>query len=148
MPTVHDIYEKDYYLWLRQNAQLLRKGHFSDIDAERLAEELDSMGRGERRALVSRLSVVLAHLLTWLGQPARRSHSWQYTIEEQRRAVTDLLEESPSLRHELEDRLARAYATALLRAARQTGMAKTQFPEHCPFSLAQILDEDFWPTEI
>jgi hypothetical protein len=104
------------------------------------------MGKSERRELISRLSVLISHFLKWLFQPGLRSNSWKYTIEEQRRAVTDLLEDSLSLYHELENRLAKAYTNALLQAARETGMDKTHFPEQCPFSLDQILNEDFWPN--
>jgi hypothetical protein len=129
-----------------QNAQLLRQGRLSEIDVEHIAEELESMGKSERRELMSRLAVLMSHLLKWLFQPELRSNSWKYTIEEQRRGVTDLLEDSPSLRHELEDRLAKAYTNALLQAARETGMDKACFSEQCPFSLGQILDEDFWPN--
>ncbi|MBI1926080.1 DUF29 domain-containing protein [Candidatus Poribacteria bacterium] len=129
-----------------QNAQLLRQGHLSEIDVEHIAEELESMGKSERRELMGRLSVLMSHLLKWLFQPELRSNSWKYTIEEQRSAVTDLLEDSPSLRHELEDRLAKAYTNAVLQAARETGLAKARFPEQCPFSLDQIRDDDFWPN--
>ena len=139
-------YEKDFYAWLMHNAELLRQGRSSEIDVEHIAEELESMGKSERRELISRLSVLMSHFLKWLFQPELRSNSWKYTIEEQRRAVTDLLEDSPSLRYELKDRLAKAYTTALLQAARETEMDKARFPEQCPFSLDQILDEDFWPN--
>lgn len=143
--TQQEIYHRDFYTWAMQNAQLLRQGRFSEVDVERIAEELESMGRSERRELISRLSVLLAHLLKWMFQPELRSNSWRYTIEEQRGGVMDLLEDSPSLLHELENRLTKAYVNAVLIAARETGIDKTRFPECCPFSLEQILSEDFWP---
>ena len=145
MGTLHDVYNQDFYTWVMQNAQLLRQGRFSEIDVEHIAEELESMGKREKRELISRLSVLLAHLLKWISQPELRSNSWRYTIEEQRRAVMDLLEDSPSLRHELEDKLAKVYTNAILIVARETGIDKTRFSECCPFSLEQIMDEDFWP---
>ena len=148
MPRFEEIYNQDFYAWAMQNAQLLRQGRLSEIDVEHIAEELESMGKSERRELMSRLSVLMSHLLKWLFQPELRSNSWKYTIEEQRSAVTDLLEDSPSLRHELniEDRLAKAYTNAVLQAARETGLDKGRFPQQCPFSLDQIRDDDFWPN--
>jgi hypothetical protein len=146
MHKANEVYNQDFYAWAMQNAQLLRQGRSSEIDIEHIAEELESMGKSERRELISRLSVLISHFLKWLFQPGLRSNSWKYTIEEQRRAVTDLLEDSLSLYHELENRLAKAYTNALLQAARETGMDKTHFPEQCPFSLDQILNEDFWPN--
>lgn len=147
MGTLYDVYHQDFYAWAMENAQLLRQGRLSEVDMEHIAEELESMGRSERRELISRLSVLLAHLLKWMFQPELRSNSWRYTIEEQRGAVMDLLEDSPSLHQELKDKLAKAYVNALLIAARETGFDKTRFPECCPFSLGQILDENFWPME-
>jgi hypothetical protein len=146
MHKANEVYNHDFYAWAMQNAQLLRQARFSEIDIEHIAEELESMGKSERRELISRLSVLIGHLLKWLFQPGLRCNSWKYTIEEQRRAVTDLLEDSPSLCHELENRLAKAYTNAVLQAARETGMDKTRFPEQCPFSLDQILNENFWPN--
>lgn len=77
------------------------------------------MGKSEKRELINRLSVLLVHLLKWLFQLEFHSNSWKYPIEEPRRAVTDLLEDNPSLRYELEDKLEKAYASARLQAARR-----------------------------
>lgn len=145
MNSLRDVYHRDFYTWAIQNVQLIRQCRFSELDMEHIAEELECMGKSEKRELISRLSVLIAHLLKWLFQPELRSNSWQYTIEEQRRCAVDILEDSPGLRHEIEDKLTKAYGNAILIAARETGFGKSHFPEHCPFSLEQILDENFWP---
>ena len=63
------IYEQDFYAWLMENAQLLRQGRLAEIDVNNIVEELESMGRRERRELVNRLALLFAHLLKWQYQP-------------------------------------------------------------------------------
>ncbi len=138
-------YEQDFYAWLMHNARLIREGQFAEVDSEHVAEELESMGRSEKRELVSRLTVLLTHLLKWCYQPDRRSRSWQYTIEEQRQKVCEVLEDSPSLRHEIDTTVSRAYDRALLRACQEPHLDKTTFPALCPYTIDQILDVLFYP---
>ena len=110
-----------------------------------IAEELESMGRSERRALANRLAVLLMHLLKWRYQPALRGKSWQATIKEQRRQVMKLLQDSPSLKPNLPVILADVYEDALLMAVAETHLDESTFPSTCPFSLEQVLDQDYWP---
>ncbi len=95
------LYQKDYYGWLQENAQLIRERKFSEVDADNLIEELESMGKSEKRELSSRLTVLLMHLMKWQYQAVRRSTSWRNTIAVQRIDIQDLLEDSPSLRTEI-----------------------------------------------
>ena len=138
-------YEQDFYAWAMQTAQALREGMLSKADVERVAEELEDMGRSEKRALTNRLAVLLGHLLKWRHQPDRRGNSWRYTIEEQRVRVAKLLEDNPSLKHELAGMVSHAYLLAVLRAAKEIGISKSVFPNLCPFTPEQILDDGFWP---
>ena len=94
-------YNKDFYAWLMKNASLLRQHKFSEVDIEHIAEELESMGKSEKRELTSRLTVLLAYLLKWKFQPALRSGSWKNTMLTQRIDILELLENSPSLKYEL-----------------------------------------------
>ena len=135
-------YQQDYYAWANQTAHLLREGRFGEIDALQIAEELESMGKRERRELVSRLSVLIAHLLKWQFQPARRSRSWRNTILTQREEIEALLEDSPSLRSELEALIPAAFARAGRLAEDETGIEQDVFGDNCPFTLKEILGED------
>ena len=139
-------YDTDFYAWAMQNAELIRQGRFAEIDAEHVAEEIADMGRNIKRALDHRLAVLLAHLLKWEYQDAFHCPSWRYTIKEQRRAITDLLEENPSLQHGLQEVLNRAYQRARQAAADETELKISTFPEACLFSPEQALDNDYWPA--
>ncbi len=134
-------YETDFYGWVKQQAALLRDGRFSALDVEHLIEEVESMGKSEKRELLSRLSVLLAHLLKWHIQPGLRSRSWSATIEEQRKMMHLLLEDDPSLKAHLPDLLPDAYEVAVLTAERETGLPESAFPTPCPYTLEQITDE-------
>lgn len=139
-----NLYEQDFYAWTMKNAQLLRQGKLAEIDVEHVAEELESMGRGERRELISRLTVLLTHLLKWQLQPLLRGKSWRITIKEQRRAVAKCLKENPSLQPNLSSYFVEAYEDAVLETVKQTPFEEADLPVECPFTLNQILDGDFW----
>lgn len=140
-------YDKDFYAWSLQSANLLRQGKFSELDIEHIAEEIESMGNRDKRELINRLAVLIAHLLKWQYQPVKRSKSWQLTVKEQRIKILQLLEESPSLKHEILLKLNAAYEQAVVAAEIETGLEETAFPKECPFKLDQCLDHHFFPGE-
>jgi len=140
-------YEEDFYGWAIANASLLKKGSFNEADMNHIIEELESMGRSEKRELVNRLAVLISHLLKWKLQPGLRGNSWKYTIKEQRIRICDLLEDSPSLNHEIEAKLNHAYEQAILITVRDTGIEENNLPNQCPFTFTQCLDSQFFPID-
>lgn len=145
MPRNFVDYEEDFYAWTVEQARLLRSGELSAIDAANIAEEIESMGRSDRRAIESRLTVLMTHLLKWQKQSKMRSGSWSGTIAEQRRRIAKLLEESPSLRSVVAEALAEAYGEAREAASNQTGLPETEFPAACPFTADEVLSRSFLP---
>lgn len=144
--TLHQgLHEADFYTWAMETARALRAGRFEDLDWDAIAEELEDMGRSEKRELVNRLVVLLAHLLKWRFQPERQSRSWRLTIEEQRLAISQHLEECPGLKPLGNEMLHTAYRRAVLQAARDTGLERSTFPAQGPWSFSQAMDEAFWP---
>jgi hypothetical protein len=103
------------------------------------------MGRSEKRALESRLIVLITHLLKWQFQPVRRGKSWELTIKGQRVNCLDVLEDNPSLKNRLDELLARAYYRAKIEAAKETGLDEESFPEESPYTLNQLFDNKFYP---
>ncbi len=96
MPRNSVEYEEDFYAWTVEQSRLLRAGELSAIDVANIAEEIESMGRSDRRELRSRLVVLAMHLLKWRRQPGARSRSWSATIDEQRLQIEEVLAESPA----------------------------------------------------
>ena len=115
-------YDDDFFAWTQEQARLLRAGELTDVDVENLAEEIESVGRSDRREIRNRLTVLLSHLLTWQFQPKRRGASWSVTILEQRLQINSIIEDSPSLRPLFAEVLASSYNNARDVAARETKM--------------------------
>jgi hypothetical protein len=138
-------YDEDFAAWSAEQGRLIRARDFDAVDLDNVAEEIESLGRSDRHALKSRLTVLLAHLLKWQHQPDYRSTSWRQTIVEQRRRIRDLLVESPSLRAFVVKILPEIHADACEDAGMETGLPAGTFSEDCRFSLDQILGKDFYP---
>src|SRR6185369_12012904 len=138
-------YDVDYAQWCAEQGALLRAGRLDAVDRENLAEEVESLGRSDKREIRSRLKELLLHLLKWHFQPQKRKGGWPSTIIEQRDELNQLLEESPSLRSLISLALARQYRVARVKAADETGLAETLFPTDCPYSVEDILRDDFFP---
>jgi hypothetical protein len=146
MPTKNaTLYDTDFYAWANEQAALLRAGRLSEADIENIAEEIESMGRSEKRELVSRLNVLLLHLLKWRYQPTLRGRSWSLTIEQQRLRLGKHLTDNPSLKSQLDDVIADAYQDARIDAERETHLARSVFPPSCPFTVDEAMNPDFWP---
>jgi len=116
----------------------LRAGKLAEADLAHIAEEIESMGKAEKRELVSRLTVLLLHLLKWRFQPEFRGTSWRLSVEEQRLQVASHLADNPSLKSVLATAIAQSYRLAVIGARRETGLGAATFPETCPWSFVQI----------
>ncbi len=145
MPAKSALYDKDFYAWSNEQAALLRAGRMAQADLENIAEEIESMGRSEKRELINRLSILLLHLLKWQFQPALRGRSWRLSVERQRLDIEDHLKDNPSLRTVLEPSIVDAYRRALIDAERETGLEASSFPAACPYSFDQMMSGGFWP---
>jgi hypothetical protein len=146
MPRNAVAYDDDFFAWTQEQARLLRDGDVASIDLENLAEEIESVGRIDRREIRNRLTVLLVHLLKWQFQPKRRGSSWSTTIWEQRLQINSILEDSPSLRSFPAEVLGVSYRHACEKAAQETRIQPSIFPVECPYTLEQILSEDFLPA--
>ena len=146
-PQNLSLYEQDFYAWTQQQAAILEAHRWEDLDLSNLIEEIESLGRQERQELRNRLAILIAHLLKWQFQPQKRSRSWLATIRIQRLDTVDLLKDNPSLKSFLEEALERAYQKAIILAVKETNLPNKTFPAQCPYVLADILDESFFPGE-
>lgn len=140
-------YKTDIIAWANEQAAFIRAGRFDLLDLEHIAEEIEDVGKSEQRELASRMAVLLAHLLKWQYQPARRGSSWEKTIKVQRTQVIRCLKKTPSLNVSLQDQDWRdsAWDDAITQASNETGIEMTIFPELCPWTTEQILNPAFFP---
>ena len=145
--TMTALYDTDLVAWAREQADLARRGSVNALDLANIAEELESMGRSERRALASQIRRLTAHLLKWRYQPDRRSRKWKSSIRDARDQMERVLEDSPSLARELEGIIKDEYPRAVRRTSDETGIARCAFPPDCPWERPELLDADFLPDE-
>jgi Domain of unknown function DUF29 len=140
-------YDEDFFAWTQHQATLLRDSKWDAIDLVNLAEEIESLGKCDRRGLSNRLQVLVMHLLKWRYQPEGRQpgQSWASTIRTQRDRIEKLLADSPSLRREVATFIDQGYRKARLNTLDETGLDESVLPESCPWTAGQVLDDDFWP---
>ncbi|KOR31034.1 hypothetical protein TI04_02980 [Achromatium sp. WMS2] len=139
------LHDTDFYSWTQQQAALLRSCHMMALDVTNLIDEIEDLGSSQRRALESRLLILLVHLLKWQYQPQLQGKNWSLTIKEQRRAINQLLSRNPGLQPNCTLITLDAYELAIFRAARETGLDEAIFPQTCPWTFDQIMDPEFWP---
>jgi Domain of unknown function DUF29 len=140
-------YENDIVAWANEQARLIRAGQFDQLDLVNIAQEIEDVGKSEKRELASRMAVLLTHLFRWQYLPSRQSNSWQRTIKEQRRSIQLHLDDVPSLRNSLTNSkwLSGVYSDAVAKAIGETGV--DTFPDALPWSIHDVLTEGWFPSE-
>jgi hypothetical protein len=125
-------YDTDFYQWTQAQAAHLRAKEWPALDIDHLAEEIESLGARDRRALRSYLMRLSQHLLKWRYQPQRRGESWQQSIDNARLQIELIVEDSQSLRDFLPEAFAWAYPRARREAAKETRLrAITEVEKDC-----------------
>lgn len=155
MNVSQDLYENDLYQWALTNARLLRSGQFKKIDIQHIADELEDMGKRERKELKSQLNRLILHLLKWQFQPEKRTtqsgtenRSWRDSIINSRKEIEDILDDSPSLRQNIPDLMEKLYPECVKSAIQETKLRPEVFPKTVPFTQEQIFSESFWPESV
>lgn len=131
-------YEKDFFKWTAHQAKYLKKQEFSKLDMNNLIEEIESLGRSEKRTLQSYLENLLMHKLKVKYQPKKHTASWDASIKEASFKSQKTLSENPSLKAKLKEILKDAYYTARLRAVVETKLKEDTFPVQCPWALKEL----------
>ena len=130
--------------WSREQATLLRERKLAEADLDLIAEEIESMGKTEKRELTSRLAVLLLRLLKWRFQPRGRGNSWRLSIANARDEIAALIADNPSLESALDDVTGQAYRSARRKAAIETHLGEECFLDQCPWPFATAMDAGFW----
>ena len=142
------LYDRDFYAWTQQQAALLRAGRLTDIDLEHLVEEVEDLGSEQQRAVRSHLRHLIVHLVKLRCSPAddpRRG--WKDEVRNARGEIEDRLDHSPSLRSHLDELSSAVWPRARQQAVGQMADYREHpdVPADCPFTLGQMLDDDYWP---
>ncbi len=149
-PLTKDIplYEQDYNLWIETTINQIKQYNFESVDWDNVLEELESLGKSDKRELRNRLTVLIEHLLKlayWEAEREANARGWKNTIKEQRRQIKILLNDSPSLKPYLLEKFSECYADAIEDAADNTGLSIDTFPSESLFSLEEALNPHYLP---
>ncbi|NUN65776.1 DUF29 domain-containing protein [Pseudanabaena biceps] len=139
-------YEQDFLTWTQRQAEYLQKGQWAELDVKNLIEELEALGRSEQKELSSYFQVLVMHLLKCQYQPEKKTPSWNNTLSNCRDNILDCLEDTPSLQRFLQDPewIEKYYRRSRRDAAKETQKSLQTFPTECPYTIAQILDPEFF----
>jgi hypothetical protein len=139
------LYEKDILLWVEDTVSKLKKHDFENLDIKNLIEEVEALGISQKKELISRLMILLEHLLKRLYVDSPYDYNgWERTIRNQRAEIDLLISQVPSLQSRWEISFNDAWQRALLKVKKE--YQKVSFPEKCPFeqTIETILNEDIW----
>lgn len=143
-------YDSDFYEWTRRQADLLRAGRLDLVDIDNIAEEIESLGKRDRRGIESQLVRLIAHLLKLQVSDDRQPRGgWKETVLDARLQIELALRDSPSLRRIVPDLCARQWRHGLQAAV--AGLTRAEERARAaslpPFSDLQMLDPDFFPGD-
>ena len=143
--TTPSLYDRDTLLWVEDTVAKLKSGDFANLDIENLIEEVDALGRSQKKELKSRLLVLLEHLLKRLYVDSPQDYrGWEVTIWEQRQQIEIEIDDSPSLNTIWQESFDFAWRLAIKRV--RQNYSQTQFPDRWQFStdLEPMLNDKFW----
>jgi Domain of unknown function DUF29 len=152
LPEAASLYDRDFFGWTQQQAGLLRREARlqpgTDLDLENLAEEIESLGKRDRRALTNNVARIAEHLLKLQYSPAKDPRPGsENPVDVHRTKARKILADSPGLRSDLQDMLSESYGDGRRRAVRalRGEVDPTVLPERCSYTVDQMLDQDWWP---
>jgi len=147
--TLKNLYTEDYYLWLQATVKNLKDGQVNDLDLDNLIEELESIGKSEKRAIANLLTRLLEHLLKiayWQAEREKNLGHWTLEVTNFRYQIPKIIADSPSLKPYIQEIFLESYGVARKGVGRAIGEGKDFLPEQPIASLEQVLDEDWFPN--
>ena len=142
---LEQLHETDEMEWIYENMRLIEEGRIEEVDWKNIHLELEIMARTEKRSVISRLSVLLTHLLKWIFQKGKRTNSWIATINVQRNELSDIFDDSKVLLNHGKENFEKIYQRSRNNASTETGLPLKNFPEEPPFTFEKALDKDYFP---
>jgi hypothetical protein len=142
------LYEIDDYLWLEETIKILKTKDLQNLDIENLIEELESLGRNDLNKVRSLLRQIIINILLleyWQQEYERNYHHWRGEIIAFRDDLNNNL--TTTLKNKLIQELENIYNVAVKIVSTKTGLSKNVFPENCPYSLEQLLDDNCYPEK-
>ncbi len=149
-PKQSSLYDRDFQEWLDQTVVQLRTRDFQSLDLENLIEEIESLGKSDKRSLSSYLMRLCKHFLKlryWESERARCFRGWRLEIANFRLQIQAILKDSPSLKNYLQGNFSLAYRNGRKLFLNASDLDAHLIPVEPDFTLEQALDEDWLPWQ-
>jgi hypothetical protein len=144
------LYDVDYQCWLDENVAQLKAGNFGNLDLENLIEEIESLGKRDKRAISSYLLRLCEHLLKlkyWTSERDLCFRGWVLEVNNFRSEIELILQDSPSLRSFLSESFLALYQKAGKNMLKVIDLPADVIAQEPNFALEQALDEDWLPWQ-
>ena len=138
-----NLYETDEHEWKVRQAELFEQGRLDEVDYDSMLQMLLEMTQSDKNSVEGLARILVMHLLKLKCQPEKRTSSWFNTVASHRASVKKLVA-SRRLRNHLVNEMPEVYRIARKLAAGETGLKLQAFPAEVPFTLEEILDDDFY----
>ncbi len=135
-------YEKDFVVWTEEQASALKTRQFTRLDYDNLIEEIEDMGKSEKRSLESYLQRLIEHLLKlqyWESEYEYNHRHWKAEINNFRNQIKKIIKRSPSLKNYLIEVYSEIYQDSL-----ESKRFEFDIPDHQPISLERVLDKKYF----
>lgn len=142
---VKSLYDTDIDRWLERTITLLKENRLDELDREHLIEELEELGRRDKKTVERLLEQIIRHLLLlqyWTSEHDRNANHWKAEILGFRTQLNEDL--TRNLENHLRETQTEIYEKALRYVRQKTGY-EVAFPEECPYTVEQSLDRDWLP---
>lgn len=143
MRTQKSLYDRDFNAWIFQQINFIQNKEFENLDIQHLLEEMETLGNSNPTALKSHLVIILLHMLKQKHQPDLSSKSWKDSISSARIQIDQIIEDNPSLKQFLNDKIVIDYCfeKAKRKTSKETSIDIRKFEKECPWTLKEILGE-------
>ena len=148
LAKVKTLYDQDFALWIEKTVKQLKSGDLSQVDLENLIEEVESLGKSQRKAVDNFLTRLLEHLLKRCYVVLPDCYrGWEIEIRNFRKELKKEFKYSPSLKRFMIEILEECYREAL--EAVKEDYPDSDFPDVCPFAedVDSLLKHNFWQDE-
>jgi hypothetical protein len=144
------LYDTDYQCWLDATVTQLKAGNFNHLDLENLIEEIESLGKSDKRAISSYLMRLCEHFLKlryWESERENCFRGWKLEVANFRLQIQAILKDSPSLKNYLRDNFGLEYRNGRKLFLNASELNANLIPQEPDFTLEQALDEDWLPWQ-
>lgn len=147
---LQSLYDTDYQCWLNETIAQLKAHQYRNLDLKNLIEEIESLERSDKRAILSYLMRLCEHLLKlryWQSEREQCFRGWDLEVSNFRLQIQAILKDSPSLNNYLRENFLSTYGNARKLFLKASKLDPEQIPQNPEFTLEEVLQEDWLPWQ-